>query len=57
MQKDSDQHKHTILYEHLYLWVYILILQGILLGQKSVQAGTEYTSYKMLAAVCHSKQK
>lgn len=41
MQKDGDQHKHTILYEYLYFWEYILILQGRLLGQKSVQTGTK----------------
>lgn len=56
MQKDGDQHKHTILYEDLYLWEYILILQERLLGEKSVQAGTEYRNYKVLAAMCQSKQ-
>ncbi|KAJ7400239.1 aspartyl/asparaginyl beta-hydroxylase-like protein [Pitangus sulphuratus] len=38
MQKASDELKHTILYEHLHLCVYILILQEKLLRQKSIQA-------------------
>lgn len=52
MQKASDQHKIQYCYEHLHLCVYILILQESLFGQKNVQAGTEYTKYEMLAAVC-----
>lgn len=56
MQKDGGQHKHTILYEHLYLWEYTYPCKGNF-GQKSVQAGAEYIDYKVLAAACQSKQK